>query len=115
LIAGGETHVTVRGAGVGGRNQELALAAAIAVQGRRGVDLLAVGTDGGDGPTPAAGAHVDGGTVERGRAAGRDAAVALGENDSHGFFAAEGGLVVTGPTGTNVMDLLLFRVDRGTS
>jgi glycerate-2-kinase len=111
LIAGGETTVTVRGAGRGGRNQELALAAALVLQGRSGLDLLAVGTDGSDGPTPAAGAHADGGTVARGRAAGREAAPALAENDSHGFFAAEGGLVVTGPTGTNVMDLLLFRVD----
>ncbi len=111
LIAGGETTVTLRGSGRGGRNQELALAAAIGLQGRSGLDLLAVGTDGGDGPTPAAGAHVDGGTVARGLRAGREAAPALAENDSHGFFAAEGGLVVTGPTGTNVMDLLLFRVD----
>jgi len=111
LIAGGETTVTVRGAGRGGRNQELALAAAIGMDGRSGLDLLAVGTDGNDGPTAAAGAHSNGGTVARGRAAGRGAALALAENDSHGFFAAEGGLVVTGPTGTNVMDLLLFRVD----
>jgi len=110
LIAGGETSVTVHGRGRGGRNQELALSAAIALQGRPGLDLLAIGTDGGDGPTPAAGAHADGGTVERGRAAGREAAAALAENDSYGFFTAEGGVVVTGPTGTNVMDLLLFRL-----
>jgi glycerate-2-kinase len=103
--AGGETVDTVGGAGRGGRSQELALAAALVIDGRHDIAVLAAGTDGADGPTDAAGAHADGGTVARGRAAGVLAADALAENDSHGFFAAEGGLLRTGPTGTNVADL----------
>src|SRR5690606_5255059 len=110
LLAGGETTVTVRGDGRGGRNQELALAAALVLDGARGVTLLAAGTDGSDGPTDAAGACVDGGTVARGAARGLDAAAALARHDSHSYFAAEGGLVRTGPTGTNVMDLVLVHV-----
>jgi len=110
LVAAGETTVTVRGAGRGGRNQELALAAALELEGREGIALLALGTDGRDGPTDAAGAFADGETVSRGRAAGVDARSALVANDSHGFFAAEGGVVRTGPTGTNVMDLVLLLV-----
>jgi glycerate-2-kinase len=112
LIAGGETAVTVRGRGRGGRNQELALAAARVLDGRRGIAILAAGTDGSDGPTDAAGAFADGGTVERARSRRLDADAALAENDSYTFFAAEGGLLVTGPTQTNVMDLVLLRVDR---
>jgi glycerate-2-kinase len=110
LVAGGETTVRVRGRGRGGRNQELALAAALALAGGAPAALLAAGTDGSDGPTEAAGAYADEGSVERGRRAGVDAAAALAENDSHSFFSAEGGLFVTGPTGTNVMDLALLRV-----
>ncbi len=110
LVAGGETVVQVRGGGRGGRNQELALAAALELDGRRDAALLAAGTDGRDGPTDAAGAFVDGGSVARGRARGVDAAAALAANDSHGFFRAEGGLFETGPTGTNVMDLVLLRI-----
>jgi glycerate-2-kinase len=112
LIAGGETAVTVRGPGRGGRNQELALAAARELDGQEGIALLAAGTDGSDGPTDAAGAFADGGTVTRARAHGLDAAAALAANDSHTFFKTEGGLLVTGPTHTNVMDLVLLRVDR---
>jgi len=112
LIAAGETTVTLRGEGRGGRNQELALAAALAFEGmpapEREVTLLAAGTDGSDGPTPAAGAFADPLSVTRGRALGLDARAALAANDSHGFFSREGGLLVTGPTGTNVMDLLLI-------
>jgi glycerate-2-kinase len=104
----------VRGGGRGGRAQELALAAAIALDGDARVALLAAGTDGSDGPTPAAGAYADGGTLARGAAAGLDARAALAENDAYGFFAREGGLFVTGPTGTNVMDLVLVRVADGT-
>ncbi len=112
LIAGGETTVTLRGPGRGGRNQELALAAAIAMgeAGDLEIGLLAGGSDGTDGPTDAAGAFVDAGTVARGRAAGVDAASALASNDSYTFFAREGGALVTGPTGTNVMDLVLVEV-----
>lgn len=112
LIAGGETTVRLRGRGRGGRNQELALAAALSLAktGEPNVTLLAGGTDGTDGPTDAAGALVDGETVARGRAAGADAASALASNDSYTFFAREGGALVTGPTGTNVMDLVLIEV-----
>jgi glycerate-2-kinase len=111
LLAGGETTVTLRGGGKGGRNQELALAAACELEGTSRVALLAAGTDGTDGPTEAAGAYADGGTVERGRALGLDARAALERNDSHPFFSAEGGLLVTGPTRTNVMDLVLVMVE----
>jgi glycerate 2-kinase len=107
LVAGGETVVHVRGRGRGGRNQELALAAALAMAGRPSVGLLAAGTDGRDGPTDAAGAFADGGTVARGAALGLDARAALDDNDAYGFFAAEGGVLRTGPTRTNVMDLVL--------
>jgi glycerate-2-kinase len=110
LVFGGETTVTVRGRGRGGRSQELALAAAIALEGRRDVALLAAGSDGSDGPTDAAGARVDGGTIGRAAAKGLDARAALADNDSYNFFRAEGGLVRTGPTRTNVMDLVLLRV-----
>jgi len=112
LIAGGETTVTLRGSGRGGRNQELALAAALemAEAGDRGITLLAAGSDGTDGPTDAAGAFADPGTVARGSALGTDAASALASNDSYTFFAREGGALVTGPTGTNVMDLVLIAV-----
>jgi glycerate-2-kinase len=110
-VAGGETAVTVVGRGRGGRSQELALAAAIALEGRAPTALLAGGTDGSDGPTEAAGAFADEGTLERARRRGLDAGAALDDNDSHGFFAALGELLVTGPTRTNVMDLALVRVD----
>lgn len=108
FVAGGETTVRVSGRGRGGRSQELALAAALALEGASGVTLLAAGTDGTDGPTPAAGAFADAGTVARGREAGVDARAALARNDSYRFFRAEGGSLVTGPTGTNVMDLVLI-------
>jgi len=115
LLAGGEPTVTVQGRGRGGRAQELALAAALALAGDRRVALLAAGTDDSDGPTPAAGAFVDGETLARGAAAGGDAKRALAENDAHGFLVREGGCFVTGPTGTNVMDLVLVRVASGAS
>jgi glycerate 2-kinase len=109
LIAGGETTVRLKGTGLGGRNQELALAAAIelAAKGDARIVLLSVGTDGTDGPTTAAGAWADSGTVVRGRTRGVIAQESLEQNDSHNFFAREGGLLITGPTGTNVMDLVL--------
>jgi glycerate-2-kinase len=111
LLAGGEPTVTVRGGGRGGRAQELALAAALGVAGESGIALLAAGTDGSDGPTDAAGAFADGGSVARGAARGADARACLDANDAYGFFAREGGVFVTGPTGTNVMDLVLVRVE----
>ncbi|MEM9292016.1 MAG: DUF4147 domain-containing protein [Acidobacteriota bacterium] len=108
LASGGETTVTVRGSGVGGRNQELALAAALELSGKGGVVLLSAGTDGIDGPTNAAGAIVDGYTIHRALARGLDPRRALRNNDSHTFFRTLGDLVVSGPTGTNVMDLQLL-------
>lgn len=111
LLAGGETTVTVRGAGKGGRNQELALAFALEIEGRAGIRLLSAGTDGSDGPTDAAGALVDGGLAERARRLGIDPARYLDDNDSYGFFQRYDAVtgkachLKTGPTGTNVMDL----------
>jgi glycerate 2-kinase len=104
IVSGGETTVTVRGAGLGGRNQEFALAAAIDVAGLKDALILSAGTDGTDGPTDAAGAMADGETVGRSR---RDAVHTLAENDSYPFFDELGDLVITGSTGTNVMDLHL--------
>jgi hydroxypyruvate reductase len=105
LIAGGETTVTVVGDGRGGRCQELALAAALTMRATDEVTVLAAGTDGTDGPTDAAGAIVDGGTVARARAAGLDAERALARNDSYPLLAASGDLVRSGPTNTNLLDL----------
>jgi len=105
LLAAGESTVTVSGEGVGGRNLELALAAATALAGTPERCLLAAGTDGVDGTSPAAGAVVDGDTLWRGAARGRDAAIALAENDSWRFFDGLPEAIVTGPTGTNVADL----------
>jgi glycerate 2-kinase len=106
LIAGGETTVRVAPGGRGGRSQQLALAAAVALAGAPAV-LLAAGTDGVDGPTDAAGACVDGETTARARAAGFDPAVALAATDSHPLLAATSDLVRTGPTGTNVTDVVV--------
>ncbi|MCX6641541.1 MAG: glycerate kinase [bacterium] len=110
LIAGGETTVTLRGSGKGGRNQELALAAALELDGMDGCLLLSAGSDGGDGPTDAAGALVDGTTVLRGTEKDMPAAEYLGRNDSYTYFAALGDLIKTGPTLTNVMDLVVMLV-----
>ncbi len=107
LIAGGETTVTVRGPGLGGRCQEFALAAALALPAGEDLVVLAAGTDGTDGPTEAAGALIDAGTVSRGRAAGLDARQTLDDNDSHRYLRASGDLIVTGPTNTNLLDLYL--------
>jgi hydroxypyruvate reductase len=110
LVWGGETTVTVRGSGRGGRNQELALAAALALDGVPDVALLALGTDGTDGPTDAAGGLVDGQTAARARALGLDLWQALANNDAYPALDALGALVKTGPTGTNVNDLLILLV-----
>ncbi len=111
LLQGGETTVTVRGRGRGGRNQEVALGAALEVAGIPGVLVLSAGTDGTDGPTDAAGAVADGTTLERARARGLDPHDALARNDAYPFFAALGDLVITGPTLTNVNDLMLALVE----
>lgn len=107
LIAAGETTVTVRGGGRGGRCQEFALAAALEVDGEPGVAVLAAGTDGTDGPTDAAGATVDGTTAERGRWAGVDPKAALDDNDAYRVLDATGDLIVCGPTNTNLLDLYI--------
>jgi hydroxypyruvate reductase len=108
LIAGGETTVTVRGSGKGGRNQELALAAAFPLSGVPDVLLASLGTDGSDGPTDAAGAWVDGSTLARARSAGLDAAQHLTNNDAYPFFERLGNLLMTGPTNTNVNDVYVL-------
>ena len=108
LIAGGETTVTIRAEGRGGRNQELALSAAFSLRGAQDVLLASVGTDGSDGPTDAAGAFVDGTTLERAEAVGLDAARSLASNDSYTFFDRLGDLIRTGPTNTNVNDLYVL-------
>jgi glycerate-2-kinase len=106
LLLAGETTVTVRGDGCGGRNLELALAAACALADVPERCLLAAGTDGVDGASPAAGAVVDGETLARAAALGRDAASALERNDAWGFFEGLPEAIVTGPTGTNVADVV---------
>ena len=115
LILGGETTVTVRGSGKGGRNQELALAAAIALAGWPHITLIALGTDGTDGPTDAAGGMVDGQTVARAHALGLDPLVHLRENNAYPLLHAVHDLVKTGPTRTNVNDLIFLFVEEGTS
>jgi len=111
LVWGGETTVRVTGQGKGGRNQELALAAAIALDGWEGVLIEALGSDGTDGPTDAAGAIATGETLARARALGLDAAALLAANDAYNFFARLNDLIITGPTGTNVNDLLFILVE----
>jgi glycerate 2-kinase len=110
LIAGGETIVRVRGEGMGGRNQELALAAAEKLAGLDDVLLAALATDGTDGPTDAAGAVVDGTTIARARALGLEPEHHLAENDAYHFFEPLGDLLIPGPTNTNVNDLLFVFV-----
>jgi hydroxypyruvate reductase len=108
IVAGGETTVTVRGSGKGGRNQELALGASLTLQGLKGVAMAAIGTDGLDGPTDAAGAIVDGYTIDRARRMGLDPIEFLRNNDSYSFFSALKDLIFTGPTKTNVNDLAVL-------
>ncbi len=109
-IYGGEPTVTVRGDGIGGRNQELALAAALTLaeaSENDGLLVAALGTDGTDGPTDAAGAYVGPDTLTRARALGLNAQDYLARNDSYHFFERLGDLIVTGPTGTNVADIVV--------
>lgn len=105
IIAGGETTVTIRGEGRGGRNQEMALMAALRLEGMEDVAVACLATDGTDGPTDASGALADGETVARARALGLDPWDHLRRNDSYHFFAPLGDLLMTGPTNTNVNDL----------
>jgi hydroxypyruvate reductase len=110
LISGGETTVTLRGSGKGGRNQEFVLAAALDIAGLPGTVILSAGTDGTDGPTDAAGAVADGETCARALGMGLIPRRALDTNDAYPFFERLGDLIVTGPTKTNVMDVRLILV-----
>jgi len=110
IVAGGETTVTVVGKGKGGRNQEIALAAALKIRGLDGCVVASLSTDGVDGPTDAAGAVADGKTIERAEGTGLNAETFLVENDSYNFFSRLGDLIFTGPTGTNVNDISIVIV-----
>jgi glycerate-2-kinase len=110
IIAGGETTVTVTGKGLGGRNQEIALAAAQKLKGMDGVVVASLSTDGIDGPTDAAGAIVDGKTLTRAAKMGLVPEEYLAKNDSYHFFSQLGDLIFTGATGTNVNDISLIVV-----
>jgi hydroxypyruvate reductase len=110
ILSGGETTVTIRGRGRGGRNQEFALAAALEIDGLKEVVLLSGGTDGTDGPTDAAGAVVDHTTVKRATAMGMHPKTHLEENNAYPFFQKLGDLLMTGPTRTNVMDVRILLV-----
>ncbi len=111
VVAGGEPVLRVQGGGRGGRAQELALRLAVALEGVPGITVLVAGTDGRDGPTEAAGGFADGGTLARARATGCDPLAALADNDSNRALAAADDLFITGPTGTNVADLVVAWVD----
>lgn len=110
LLAGGETTVTLRGDGKGGRNQEMALACALDLGGEERVSALFAGTDGTDGPTDAAGGYALPSTLETARKSGADAHAMLDDNNSYPFLAAAECLLLTGPTLTNVMDLAVLLV-----
>jgi glycerate 2-kinase len=112
ILSGGETTVTLRGKGKGGRCQEFAVAAALEICGWKEVLIMTAGTDGTDGPTDAAGAFADGTTLSRSKELGLDPWVALRENDSYPFLAKLGDLFITGPTGTNVMDLRIMLIGK---
>lgn len=113
LLIGGEPTVTVTGNGTGGRNQHLALAAGIALEGHENILLLSAGTDGTDGPTDAAGALVDAAIMAKAAVLGLEAGQYLREHDSYHFFEQTGGLLKTGPTQTNVMDIIIVLIYPG--
>ena len=110
VLSGGETTVTITGKGLGGRNQEFVLAAAIDIAGLENMVILSGGTDGNDGPTDAAGAVADGATLARAADLGLNPHAYLSENDSYHFFEQLQDLLITGPTNTNVMDLRILLV-----
>lgn len=110
ILSGGETTVTLTGDGRGGRNQEFALAAARGIDAAEAIVILAAGTDGTDGPTDAAGAFVDHTTASRASGEGLDIRHHLSNNDAYPFFEALGDHLITGPTGTNVMDMNIILV-----
>lgn len=105
FLSGGETVVRLTGSGKGGRNQELALAAAAGIDGLENAALFSVGSDGTDGPTDAAGGFVDGMTCRRLREQGISIEQVLQDNDAYHALQRTGGLIFTGPTGTNVNDV----------
>jgi glycerate-2-kinase len=111
VIIGGETTVTVIGSGIGGRNQELVLSSLEKIQGSN-IVIASLATDGIDGPTDAAGALVDGSTMDKSLKMGINPRSFLANNDSYNFFNILGDLLVTGPTGTNVNDLTLILVSK---
>ena len=110
IVAGGETTVTVTGKGLGGRNQEISLAAALKIQNLNGVVLASLSTDGIDGPTDAAGAIIDGKTIQKALEKGLNPETFLAENNSYNFFLKLDDLIFTGPTGTNVNDVSVIIV-----
>ncbi len=112
LLSGGETTVTLRGKGLGGRNQEFVLAAILAMGSNGPVTILSAGTDGIDGPTDAAGAIADSTTLARAAALGLDAPRFLENNDSYHFFQPLDALLKTGPTGTNVADVRIILIPK---
>lgn len=112
FIAGGETVVHLKGTGKGGRNQELALAAAIGIDGLDGVAVFSLGSDGTDGPTDAAGGYTDGTTVNDLKAKGMQIRSYLDNNDAYNALKAVDGLIVTGATGTNVNDVSVLLINR---
>jgi hydroxypyruvate reductase len=111
LLSGGETTVTLRGRGRGGRNAEFLLALAVALNGEAGIHAVAGDTDGIDGTEDNAGALLDPTSLARGAALGIDAKKALADNDGYGFFARLGDLIVTGPTRTNVNDFRAILIE----
>jgi hydroxypyruvate reductase len=111
ILSGGETTVTIKGNGLGGRNQEFALAGALEISGIEKVVLLSGGTDGTDGPTDAAGAIADHTTVQKAKSMGLDSKAYLENNDAYSFFQRLGDLLITGPTHTNVMDVRIMLID----
>lgn len=111
ILSGGETTVTIKGNGLGGRNQEFALAGALEISGIENVVLLSGGTDGTDGPTDASGALADHTTVRRAKSMGLNPKAHLENNDAYPFFQKLGDLLITGPTHTNVMDVRVLLVD----
>ncbi len=110
LVFGGETTVTVTGKGIGGRNQEIALSSALEIGGVEGIVIASVGTDGTDGPTDAAGGIVDWKSTERMKEKGIDPLQKLKDNDSYSALKSSGDLLITGPTGTNVNDIIITLV-----
>jgi len=111
FLYGGETTVSIKGNGIGGRNQELVLASAIALSETKVITILSGGTDGNDGPTDAAGAICNGETIQMAKKKGFNAEEYLERNDSYNYFKEIDSLLITGPTGTNVMDIRITLIE----